>query len=260
MGSTIGATCAGDTYWVSLGRSEASRSRAETAGLRDVGSLDQLVAICDTIVSVCPPDRAMAVAHSVATAGFAGVYVDANAVSPTTTKEIGALFDRYVDGGIIGPPAESAGSTRLYLSGDEAGVVAGRWTGSVLDVRPIDGGIGAASAVKMLYAGWTKGTSALLLALNAAADAHGVTDALHAEWATSIPDLPDRSRRTAPGAALKAWRFEGEMREIADTLAAADLPSGFHESAADIYRRLAEFKDADPPPELGAVIEALLAD
>jgi len=257
MGSTIGATCSGDTYWVSAGRSDASRERADSAGLCDAGSLDELVAACDTIVSVCPPHRAIAVAHSVASAGFGGIYVDANAVSPATTREIGALFDRYVDGGIVGPPVDQAGTTRMYLSGDDAATVARRWTGSLLDVRPIDGGIGAASAVKMLFAGWTKGTSALLLALNAAADAYGVTEALHDEWTISIPELPDRSKRTAAATAPKAWRFEGEMHEIATTLAATDLPAGFHEAAGEVYRRMADFRNADPPPGLDTVIAAL---
>lgn len=258
MGSSIGANCSGARYWVSAGRSAASVARAEDAGLADAGSLESLVATCDTIVSVCPPDRAVAVAHSVATAGFDGIYVDANAISPATTQEIGALFERYVDGGIIGPPPARSGTTRMYLSGDEAAGVAERWAGSALDVRPVTGGVGAASAVKMLFAGWTKGTSALLLALNAAADAYGVADTLHDEWSISIPDLPDRSRRTAPGTALKAWRFEGEMHEIAATLEAAGLPPEFHAAAADVYGRMARFRDADPPPELDAVIAALL--
>jgi len=258
MGSTIGSTCSGDTFWVSAGRSAATRARAEDAGLRDAGSLDELVATCDTIVSVCPPDRATAVAHSVASTGFGGVYVDANAVSPATTREISALFDRFVDGGIVGPPAERPGTTRMYLSGDDAVRVAERWAGSVLDVRPIEGGIGSASAVKMLFAGWTKGTSALLLTLNAAADAYGVGEALDDEWAISMPGLTDRARRTATGTALKAWRFEGEMREIAATLTAADLPAGFHEAAGEVFHRMAEFKDADPPPDLDTVIAALL--
>ena len=260
MGSTIGANCAGARFWVSAGRSAASAARADDAGLSDAGSLDALVDACDTIVSVCPPDRAVAVAHAVASTGFDGVYVDANAVSPATTAEIGALFDRYVDGGIVGPPAVRAGTTRMYLSGDEAAQVADRWSGSALDVRPIDGGVGAASAVKMLFAGWTKGTSALLLALNAAADTYGVAETLHDEWSTSIPDLPGRSQRTAPGTALKAWRFEGEMHEIATTLEAAGLPPEFHQAAGEIYRRMARFRDADPPPELDDVVAALLGD
>jgi hypothetical protein len=145
----------------------------------------------------------------------------------------------------------------MYLSGDDATATAQRWDGSLLDVRPIDGGVGSASALKMLFAGWTKGTSALLLALNAAADAYGVAEALCDEWMISMPGLAERSERTASGTALKAWRFEGEMQEIAATLSAADLPAAFHEAAGEIYGRMSGFKDADPPPDLDAVIAAL---
>lgn len=258
MGSTVAATCGGETWWVSEGRSAATRERAEAAGLADAGSLAGLVERCDTIVSVCPPDQALAVARSVAEAGFDGCYVDANAVSPATAGEIGELFERFVDGGIVGPPAERPGTTRLYLSGAEAAGLAERWSGSVLDARPIDGGAGAASALKMLYAGWTKGTTALLLALAAAARHHGVADALHDEWAISIPDLPARAAGSAGRTAGKAWRFDGEMHEIAATLDMAGLPSEFHRGAAEVYRRMAGFKDAEPPPDLDGVIAALL--
>lgn len=248
MGSSVAAACSGATYWISAGRSAATHERAAAAGLVDLGSLDELVAVCDTVVSICPPSEALSVAESVASSGFDGVYVDANAISPTTTRRIGEMFDRFVDGGIVGPPPARAGTTRMYLSGDEATALAERWAGSMLDVRPIAGGTGAASALKMLYAGWTKGTAALLLALDAAADAYGVTVDLRAEWALSIPDLPERATRTAAGVAPKAWRIEGEMHEIASTLQAAGLPPGFHEAAAEIYRRLAELRD-----ETGAV-------
>lgn len=258
MGATIGSACAGDRLWVSTGRSDASRARAVAAGLVDAGSLRALVERCDTIVSICPPDRAIELARSVAGTGFAGVYVDANAVSPMTTKAIGDLFERYVDGGIVGPPAIEVGTTRMYLSGDDAADTARRWDGSALDVRAIDGGVGAASALKMLFAGWTKGTSALLLAINAAAVAHGVADHLRDEWSISLPDLPQRSARTATGTAPKAWRFEGEMHEVAATLEAAGLPSEFHRGAAEIYRRLADHRTAEAPPALDTVITTLL--
>ncbi len=260
MGSTIAATCSGDTLWVSDGRSAASRQRAEAADLADAGTIAAVVARCDTVVSVCPPDQALAVAQSVADIGFGGVYVDANAVSPMTTKQIGALFDRYVDGGIVGPPAERAGTTRMYLSGDEAEAIATRWDASVLDVRPIDGGIGAASAVKMLFASWGKHNAALMLAINAVAESFGVTDAIRSEWEISRPDFIAQSEAAAERTSLKAWRFAGEMHEIAATFEAAGLPAAFHQAAADVFSRLSDFKDADPPPGLTEVVESLLAD
>ena len=123
-------------------------------------------------------------------------------------------------------------------------------------MRVIDGGAGAASALKMCFAGWTKGTSALLLAVTALAAAEGVDDALASEWAISLPDLPARAAATAKGASPKAWRFVGEMEEISSTYVAAGLPDGFHLAAAETYRRLAGFKDR--PADLAAVIDALL--
>lgn len=259
MGSTIAATCAGERLWVAEGRSEASRSRAESAGLADAGSLGELAERCDTIVSVCPPDQAMAVAEAVAATGFKGMYVDANAVSPMTTNRIGELFDRYVDGGIVGPPASASGTTRMYLSGDEAESIAHRWDGSLLDVRPIDGGVGAASAVKMLFASWGKHNAALMLAINAVAESFGVTDAIRDAWEiTRQPDLAIQSSAAAARTSPKAWRFEGEMHEIASTFEAAGLPPEFHRAAADIYGRMAGFRHADPPPDLDDVVTALL--
>jgi hypothetical protein len=110
---------------------------------------------------------------------------------------------------------------------------------AALDARVIGTGPGsaAASALKMAYAGWTKGAAALLLAVRALARAEGVEDALLAEWALSQPDLAGRSAGAAQSAAAKGWRWTGEMTEIAASMAAAGLPDGFHQAAADIFRR-----------------------
>jgi 3-hydroxyisobutyrate dehydrogenase-like beta-hydroxyacid dehydrogenase len=258
MGTTIAATCHGDRLWCSDGRSDATRARAESAGLVEARTLAEFVERSDTIVSVCPPGEAEAVAQQVAAAGFGGLYVDANAVAPATTARIGSLFERYVDGGIVGPPAVSAGTTRMYLSGDEAEAVSHRWDGSVLDVRPIEGGIGAASAVKMLFASWGKHNAALMLAISAVADAYGVTDAMRDAWEiTRQPDFVEQSGGAAERTAPKAWRFEGEMYEIAATFEAAGLPPEFHRGAAEVYRRMAGFKDAAGPIALDDVVAAL---
>lgn len=259
MGATIAAACRGTRVWASEGRSAASVKRASEAAIDDVGTVAALVAEADTIVSVCPPGAALDVAHQVADLGFDGLYVDANAVSPATTREIGRPFAHFVDGGIIGPPVTQAGTTRLYLAGDEASEVAERWAGSALEVRIIDAEPGAASAVKMGFAAWTKGTSALLLAVRAYAEAEGVGADLIGEWQTSMPDLVARSDQTAAGVGPKAWRFAGEMEEIADSFAAVALPAGFHQAAAHVYESLHTFKDATPAPSLDDVIDKLLS-
>jgi len=249
MGVTVAATCAAsgaaDVLWCPAGRSPESIDRAASAGLTGVDTLAELVERSDVIVSVCPPDAALDVADAVATLEFSGVYVDANAIAPETARSVGERFDRFVDGGIIGPPAVRPGITRLYLSGDEAESAASLWDGSLLDVRPIDGGPGAASALKIAYATWTKVSSAMLLAVRALARDEGVEEALLDEWAISQPGTAERSEATAQMTAFKAWRFDGEMAEIAATFAANGLPPGFGEAARDIFGRMAGFKGVD---------------
>lgn len=258
MGASVACECSGARFWASAGRSSDSRQRAEANGLEDAGTIDDLVDSVDTIVSVCPPAAATEVAEAVASAGFTGTYIDANAISPERAHAIAPLFERFVDGGIVGPPPVQPGTTRMYLSGPDAEVVAERWEGSMLDARPLGNDVGAASALKMAYAAWTKGSAALLLLTNALADAYGVGDPLHTEWDLSQPVLVDRSRAAAASALHKAWRFEGEMLEIANTFEAAGMPNGFHEAAAEVYRRIAEV-DMPRSADVADVIAALRA-
>lgn len=265
MGATIGASVTGaGVLWVSEGRSEGTRRRADKSGLLEAGTLAEAVADSDAVLSVCPPHAAEDVAQSVAALGFAGLYVDANAVSRATAQRVGEAVQgggaAFVDGAIIGPPVTKPDRTRLYLSGAGADVVAELFSGSMLDARVIEGGLGAASALKMTYAAWTKGSDALILAIRALAAREGVEKALLAEWSQSQPNLPGKSERAASVAAPKGWRYVGEMEEIAASFDAAGLPAGFHQAAADLYSRLAPFKDrSDPGPEVKEVLDALLA-
>jgi 3-hydroxyisobutyrate dehydrogenase-like beta-hydroxyacid dehydrogenase len=198
-----------------------------------VGSIDALASECDLLLSICPPHAAVGVARAVA--GFGGVYVDANAISPETARTIARIIgDGYVDGGIIGPPPAHAGTTRLYLSGARAGEVAAAFEGTALEPRELDGDL-TASALKMAYAAWTKGSAALLLAIQATAAELGVDAPLHEEWALSQPDAPGRLASAQAAAEAKAWRWAPEMREIAATFAAAGQPDGFHLAAAAVY-------------------------
>ena len=263
MGATIGAAVNGArVLWVSNGRSGESRERALKAGLVEVETLAEAVRESDAVLSVCPPHAAEDVAQSVAELGFVGLYVDANAISRATAERVGEVVGKggatFVDGGIIGPPVTKPGRTRLYLSGAGAEGVAELFSGSMLDARVIAGDPGAASALKMTYAAWTKGSDALILAIRALAAREGVEEALLQEWAGSHPNLGPKSERAASVAAPKGWRYVGEMEEIAASFEAAGLPAGFHKAAADLYRRLAPFKDrTDPGPEVKEVLDAL---
>lgn len=265
MGSVVAAAArvaGARVVWTSEGRRDETRRRAAAAGLEDIGSLRDLAAASDVILSVCPPEAALDVARQVAATGFGRIYVDGNAVSPGTAREIARMIEgagaTFIDGGIIGPPPRTRGTTRLYVSGAGAPQVKALFGDSALEVIVLDAPAGAASAVKMAYASWTKGTSALILSVRALAVTEGVEEALLGEWRTSQPQLIKRSEDAASGSAPKAWRFVGEMEEIAATFAAAGLPDGFHLAAADVWRRLSSFKDASKP-SVADVIDVLAA-
>jgi 3-hydroxyisobutyrate dehydrogenase-like beta-hydroxyacid dehydrogenase len=233
MGSAIAALLRRrglDVLWASAGRSSATAERARD--LDDAGTVRELARRADVILSVIPPHAALEVAQSVG--DFEGLYVDANAVSPATAR---TLPGRVVDGGIVGPPPREPGTTRLYLSGPDAGTVSELFAGTALETPVVSDRVGDASAVKMAYAAWTKGTAALLLAIRELARVEGIESTLLAEWARSQPHLEAASARGARSAQAKGWRWVGEMEEIAATFAAAGLPSGFHEAAAEIFAR-----------------------
>lgn len=265
MGSAVGATLVASgarVLWASAGRGAQSRERAQGLGLEDAGFVEALVRQAGTIVSVAPPHAAMEVAREVAAVGFRGIFVDANAIATETTRAIGRLIERaggrFVDGGIIGPANRKPGAARIYLSGGEAAAVK-----RLLDAGPVmpivlDGPVGAASALKIAYGGWNKASQALLIAIRAFAASEGVDEALLAEWTQSQPDVPARSERAVNDNARKAWRFVGEMEEDARALAEAGLPPGFHEAAADIYQRLAAYKDTAAPPSVADALAELL--
>ena len=247
--------------WAGNGRSSATAERAASAAMTDVEHLGALCERSDVVVSICPPAAAETVATEVLATGFDGIYVDANAISPATSLRIRDKFKHYIDGSVIGPPAISAGTTRMYLAGPGATDLSTVWSDGPLDAVAIaeSADTAAASALKMAYAGWTKGQGALLLAVNALAQHAGVLDTLVQEWELSQPGLAERSRRLAPILGAKAWRFDGEMTEIAAAMDDAGLEPGFHLAASNLYRRMAGFKHG-PPPTLDDVLAAVLAD
>ena len=265
MGVSIAASAinsGNQVYWASHGRSEKTRSRAEKYNLIDVGSLLGIVQNSEILISVCPPHAAEDLARSVIEEGYKGLYLDANAISPQRAKQIGQIMDangiRFVDGGIIGGPAWTPKETWLYLSGNNANTIADCFSNGPLETKIIGYEIGRASALKMCYAAYNKGTTALLVAILATAESLGVRNELYKQWNMDDPIFSEQANRRAIRVTAKAWRFEGEMYEIASTFRDAGLPDGFHDAAAEIYNRMAGFKDANQTPRLGDVIRALL--
>jgi 3-hydroxyisobutyrate dehydrogenase-like beta-hydroxyacid dehydrogenase len=263
MGAGIGAALVEAGYtvtWASAGRSSASARRAASANLVDVGTVEAMIDRCQVIMSVCPPDHAVAVANQVA--GFGGLYLDANAIAPATARRVASVIEsgggRSVDGGIIGGPPTPTYGPRLYLSGPAAPEMGELFTGTTVDARVLSENQTAASAIKMCFAAWTKGTSALLLGIRALAIAEGVEGPLLDEWHTSMPELDGRNLTAGQQAATKGWRWVGEMEEIAATFRSAGLPDGFHLAAADIFARPHRHEQAGADEAtLRSVLEAL---
>ena len=261
MGSSIGdclIQSGHEVFWASSERSQSSRDRA--ASWQEKSKLSELVEEVDAILSVCPPSEARALANEVLDLRFRGIYVDANAIAPQTASEILNDFgSNYVDGGLIGPPAREKGGTRLYLSGKFAREVGSWFDTSLLEAKVIATEMGVqASSLKMAYAGYTKGSSALLILISAFAELAGVRESLVKEWELSQPALIKRSEQAAKGTAAKAWRFVGEMEEIAKTMKSSDLPEGFHIGSAELYSLMARFKDAKSP-DLNEVLEEIIS-
>jgi 3-hydroxyisobutyrate dehydrogenase-like beta-hydroxyacid dehydrogenase len=224
--STQNSGC--EVYWVSEGRSAQTHERAAKFSLRDAGTLSQLCETCSILISVCPPHAAEDVADQVLSCGFTGLYVDANAISPQWVARIGekmrAAGVAFVDGGIVGGPAWESGDTWLYLAGEQAGTVAACFSAGPLQIGVVGEAIGKASALKMCYAAWTKGSTALLSAILATADAFDVWENLRVQWDRDWPDFSERAVNRARRVTAKAWRFAGEMDEISSTFEAAGAP------------------------------------
>jgi 3-hydroxyisobutyrate dehydrogenase-like beta-hydroxyacid dehydrogenase len=228
------------------GRSDASIARARAAGMTDATN-DQIAA-ADLILSIVPPGDALALAERLAPALERGnrkpAYVDCNAVNPKTVIGIEAAIAPtacpFVDAGILGgPPKPGSPGPAFYASGAEAPRFA-VLNDYGLDVRVLDGGVGAASAMKMSYAGITKGFTALGTVMMLAATRAGTADVLHRELAQTQPQLLTWLTRQVPNMYSKAYRWVAEMEEIAGFVSEDDAGHQIFAGAADLYDRIAE--------------------
>ncbi|MFJ9628151.1 DUF1932 domain-containing protein [Streptomyces sp. NPDC101175] len=251
MGAEVGrqaALAGARVLYVPTGRGAASLRRARDAGLEAAESLQSALATSDLVLSVCPPHAAEEVAHQVLAHPFRGVYVEANAISPDRTRRIAAACAEravpMVDGSIVGGPPGPGSAPRLYLSGEgkEVAGVAAVFDGTQVLARPLDAGIGAASALKMSYASFQKSARVLAAVSHALAASHGVGAELALE-ASSLTSNILAETDQLPSVAARAWRWAPELEEIAATLRAAGLPPESAEGAASVLRRWADDKD-----------------
>jgi 3-hydroxyisobutyrate dehydrogenase-like beta-hydroxyacid dehydrogenase len=230
------------------GRSDRTKDLAEAAGLRDAGNLDAVVEAASLILSILPPaaalDQAENVAQAMTRCGAQPVYVDCNAISPATVQGIAAVIEAagapFIDAGIIGLKPDGVGpGPRFFVSGADTGPMLAL-DGKGFQVKAVGSEVGRASALKMCYAGLTKGTWTLHTAVLLTAEEHGLTAELREEFENSqAPALAAMQART-PRLPADSGRWIGEMEEIAKTFAEVGVPSGFHEGAAAIFRTLAQ--------------------
>jgi hypothetical protein len=239
------------------GRSQRSVQLAKTAGIEPVADDASLVRTADILFSIVPPAEAAPLARRIAAAlrstSAPLVYVDCNAISPRSAREVGEIVTAaggvFIDGGIIGPPPKVGDSkTRLYVSGPEASrVVELKRPG--LDIRAVEGGIGAASALKMCYASMTKGMMAIATEAFVSAEALGVSAALRGEMGLSRPDVLADIERSLPRVPPKAYRWVAEMEEIASTFADCGMTPEIFEGAARVFRMIADSPLGQETPE-----------
>ncbi|MGV9351458.1 DUF1932 domain-containing protein [Streptomyces spiralis] len=250
MGAAVAACAAANAaavLWCEAGRSAASAARADQFGLVPVATLPELLDRSDIVISLCPPAAAEDLARDIAEHGFAGMYVEANAINPGRAARIAELLEptaAVVDGGVVGSPPVRGKTPTLYLSGPAAATsrIEALFAGTAVQTHALGLEVGKASALKLSYAAYQK-TSRVLVALSVGmAREHGVDQEL----------IDIASRRTAAylsepeyvaKTAARAWRWGPELEEAADTLAAAGLPPEMLRAAAATLARWKDAKD-----------------
>ena len=252
MGHKVGGAIRAKGYRVvtsTAGRSALTKTRAQREGLEDVGSLAAIVELSDIILSIMPPERAEDFAREVAAEAKrqakSPIFVDCNAISPVTMKHIDGIIRgagaKCMDAGIIGSPPSDKATPRVYASGphmDEIRFIDGA------NMRLIDMGpeIGRASAIKMCYAGLTKGSNALRTAVLVSGEMLGIGTELKEVLSTTQKQQWEAMNSAVPFLSCDAGRWSGEMEQIAETFASAGVTDQIHKGAADIFR----FLDSTP--------------
>ncbi len=227
------------------GRSDTSKKRAAEESFEDVGSLDELVKKCDLILSILVPSEALSFAQEVAEAIVRTrsevAVADCNAVSPATAMKIGEIITlaggKYIDAGIIGPSPRRGTAPRFYASGEHASIL-GELDKKGISVPIMDGPIGRASGLKMVYAALTKGTAALYASTLMTAHSLGLYEALIKEMELSQAGTLAAMNRVKTISA-QAFRWIGEMEEIAATFGDAGMSSNIHTGAAETFLQIA---------------------
>ena len=263
MGAAIGAQLVSANHtvlWWPEGRGPSTTQRAQRAGLTATTNQDDWRSV-DFIVSICPPDAAQSVAQFVLDLDYHGIFVEANAISPMRSTALAermkAAGMRCLDSSVIGGPVwpgQGIAVSTIACSGQHAEDFTSLFASSGFDARVISDQIGDASSLKMVFAALTKGTTALIAEIINVAEQLGVRPELERLWGEKA--TTNRHQQIITNAA-KAWRFAGEMEEISQTFSAIGAEGGFHQGAAQVFRRLRAHKDWTNPPDIASILASL---
>ncbi|WP_109506666.1 DUF1932 domain-containing protein [Nocardioides speluncae] len=205
-----------------------------------------MLSIADLVLVICPSQAASSIAAEVAGHSYDGVYIDANAISPQRMLDIVATASAagatVIDDSIFGAPPNDQRSIRLYLAGNGASQIAGLFEGSQVEPTVLEEPLGSASALKMAFASFQRGSRALAALAHALADDHGLSDQLVAE-AERMGSGILADRDYLPSVAARAWRWQPELDEVAATQRASGLPDGLAVATGDVFEQLTPLKD-----------------
>ncbi len=248
MGHAIAGVLAGKGHRVVTvlsGRSELTKTRAERAGMKDVADLTALITESEFIFSILPPELAADLAENIATAvkesGESAIFVECNAISPDTTLAIEATLKAagvaMINAGIVGPPPGKGPMTNIYVSGTDRDLIS-FIDGDGIKFMPMEGDITKASAIKMCYAGLTKGMMTLYTGALVTAELLGISEEFQSEVADTQKYHWEAMNKRVSQYACDAGRWAGEMDQISATFGSAGITPNLHKGAADIFRML----------------------
>ena len=253
MGSGVGAALGASGYDIITcltGRTDYTRDKARAANMRDVGSLDALVAEADLILSILDPAKAASLAEEIAVAMKAmkasnrkPPFADCNATSPATADRLNGIITGagavFIDVGIIGSVPRGDQMPSFCTSGPDAALI-DEFDGKGVTILYVGDAVGAGSAIKICNGAWTKGAFALYTAVMMAAEHYGFTEQLRPRLPKSQAGTVDKLDQAITRLPSLSGRYIGEMEQIAETFESVGLPSGFHQASAELFRILNE--------------------
>ena len=244
IGSYLAKIASNNGYkvaWASEGRSEQTKSRAAKHKMIDLITVGDLASISDVIISICPPHGASVTAEKISKSNFSGIYLEANAISPKSVKNLSKLLAskgiQTVDGALFGPFKNPNQKPMLVLSGEQNEIISNIFFSDYLIIKTIGTEVGKASALKMCDSSLRKISLSLLFLTLALAEKQDVLEDLNWLLDNKKPEMPMNNSESILRS-QKAWRFTGEMLELVKTFENSELTTSFALSANEVFSKI----------------------